>query len=56
MIVQISPRVSLGLPSTMSSGRMFTNLIWRRIKKEKENETLKMALKSGNQVTKNQKN
>lgn len=28
MIVQIKPRVSFGLPSTMSSARMFTNLIW----------------------------
>ena len=28
MIVQMRPRVSFGFPSTMSSQRMFTSLIW----------------------------
>ena len=29
IIVQINPNVSFGLPSVMSSGRMFTVLIWK---------------------------
>lgn len=35
MMVQIRPRVSLGFPSTMSSARMFTTLIflkWRKLR------------------------
>lgn len=43
IIVQMRPRVSLGFPSTISSGRMFTRRIWWKTRKERDNKNPKIS-------------